>query len=120
MAKLPLPHLSPNSAEQRGGTNHIRPNPKTATVEKVACVAEKITAMTAAVMVKLHRAKTSGEPSVKIWGDGTARREFLYAGDLADAVLDAVARFDTLPPLMNVGQASTMRSMTTTAWPRRQ
>jgi GDP-L-fucose synthase len=40
---------------------------------------------------------------VAIWGDGSARREFLYAGDLADAILTAVERFDALPPVMNVG-----------------
>ena len=59
--------------------------------------------LAAAVIDKLHKAKASGQTSVAIWGDGTARREFLYAGDLADAVLRAVERFDTLPPVMNVG-----------------
>lgn len=56
-----------------------------------------------AVIHKLHRAWTAGEPAVTIWGDGTARREFMYAGDLADAILMAIERFDTLPALMNVG-----------------
>ena len=56
-----------------------------------------------AVIHKLHQAKAAGQTTVDIWGDGTARREFLYAGDLADAILAAVDRFDTLPPVMNVG-----------------
>ena len=46
---------------------------------------------------------TNKEASVEIWGDGTARREFMYAGDLADAVVRSVDRFDPLPFTMNVG-----------------
>lgn len=59
--------------------------------------------LAAAAIVKLHAAKVAGDPTVEIWGDGTARREFLYAGDLADAILTAVQRYDTLPSVMNVG-----------------
>jgi GDP-L-fucose synthase len=40
---------------------------------------------------------------LEIWGDGTARREFMYAGDLSDAIMRAVTNFDTLPTYMNVG-----------------
>jgi GDP-L-fucose synthase len=56
-----------------------------------------------AIIHKVHQAKHSGQETVEIWGDGTARREFMYAGDLADAVLRAVANFGTLPSYMNVG-----------------
>jgi len=56
-----------------------------------------------AVIHKVHQAKQAGSDSVEIWGDGTARREFLYAGDLADATLRALDRIDTLPDMMNVG-----------------
>lgn len=56
-----------------------------------------------AIIHKVHQAKQSGQESVEIWGDGTARREFMYAGDLADAVLRAITNFDTLPAYMNVG-----------------
>lgn len=56
-----------------------------------------------AVIHKVHQAKQARSDSVEIWGDGTARREFLYAGDLADATLRALDRIDTLPDLMNVG-----------------
>lgn len=56
-----------------------------------------------AIIHKVHQAKQSGQETVEIWGDGTARREFMYAGDLADAVLRAVSNFDTLPAYMNVG-----------------
>ena len=47
--------------------------------------------------------RSRGATTVDIWGDGTARREFLYAGDLADAILAAVERFDSLPPVLNIG-----------------
>lgn len=56
-----------------------------------------------AVLHKLHLAKTRGEGTVAIWGDGTARREFMYAGDFADAVWQAVERLDAMPDDMNVG-----------------
>lgn len=56
-----------------------------------------------AIIHKIHQAKQSGQETVEIWGDGTARREFMYAGDLADAVLRAITNFDALPAYMNVG-----------------
>jgi GDP-L-fucose synthase len=56
-----------------------------------------------AIIHKVHQAKIRGEAEVEIWGDGTARREFMYAGDLADAVFKALGHFDSLPDLMNVG-----------------
>lgn len=40
-----------------------------------------------ALIRKFHEAKVSGEDVVHLWGDGTPLREFLYAGDLADAVV---------------------------------
>jgi GDP-L-fucose synthase len=56
-----------------------------------------------AIIHKVHQAKQSGQETVEIWGDGTARREFMYAGDLSDAIVRAVNNFDTLPHYMNVG-----------------
>lgn len=55
------------------------------------------------IIHKIHLAKTQKLNQVEIWGDGTARREFMYAGDLADAVLRAVGNIDSLPSLMNIG-----------------
>lgn len=40
-----------------------------------------------AMIRKFHEAKASGEDVVHLWGDGSPLREFLYAGDLADAVV---------------------------------
>lgn len=56
-----------------------------------------------AIIYKVHQAKLSGKQVVEIWGDGTARREFMFAGDLADAVVRAIKTFGTLPAYMNIG-----------------
>ena len=56
-----------------------------------------------AIIHKLHQAKVGNLPEVDIWGDGSARREFMYAGDLADAVLRAMDDFEQLPELINIG-----------------
>jgi len=56
-----------------------------------------------AIIHKVHMAKLNKQKTVEIWGDGAARREFMYAGDLADAVLKAIAGFDQTPYLMNIG-----------------
>lgn len=56
-----------------------------------------------AIINKVHQAKQNGKPVVDIWGDGMVRREFMYAGDLADAMFRAIKEFDSLPVLMNVG-----------------
>ncbi|MEI7481987.1 MAG: NAD-dependent epimerase/dehydratase family protein [Elusimicrobiota bacterium] len=59
--------------------------------------------MIPAVIRKLHLAKLNKEKTVEIWGDGLARREFMYAGDIADCIHRTITDFDTLPALMNVG-----------------
>lgn len=59
--------------------------------------------MIPAVIRKLHAAKLNGDKTVEIWGDGLARREFMYAGDIADCIHRAVTDFNSLPELMNVG-----------------
>lgn len=59
--------------------------------------------MIPAVIRKIHEARQQHLPQVTIWGDGTARREFMYAGDLADGIAYAVAHFEQVPALMNIG-----------------
>lgn len=59
-----------------------------------------------AIIDKVHQAKLRGEDKVTIWGDGEARREFMYAGDLAGCMARALSHFDTLPEAMNVGIGS--------------
>jgi GDP-L-fucose synthase len=59
--------------------------------------------MIPAIIRKLADAKRSGERRVDIWGDGKARREFMYAGDLADFIWSWIGRLEDLPDLTNVG-----------------
>ena len=52
---------------------------------------------------KVAAACRQNAESVEIWGDGTARREFMYAEDLADAIAFVIKHFDEIPDLLNVG-----------------
>jgi len=65
-----------------------------------------------ALIRKVHEAKRDGRGEVELWGSGTPRREFLYADDLARALVFLAeldeARFAALTdpaqcPLINVG-----------------
>jgi GDP-L-fucose synthase len=40
-----------------------------------------------ALMRKVHEAKLEGSAEIEVWGTGSARREFLFVDDLADACL---------------------------------
>ena len=55
------------------------------------------------VIRKLHEAVLTHQETVEIWGTGEARREFMYAGDLAKMVVNLVARFEEIPPYLNIG-----------------
>ena len=59
--------------------------------------------MLPAVIRKIHEAKEGNLSTVEIWGDGEARREFMFASDLADFIWFAIANFDSMPNLLNVG-----------------
>ena len=56
-----------------------------------------------AIIHKIHEAKETGNETVEIWGDGQARREFMYAGDLADAIWRSVEEIKSLPNIFNCG-----------------
>ena len=56
-----------------------------------------------AVIRKVHDAKSSGAGSIELWGDGSARREFMYAQDAAAMILECAQRIEELPPYMNLG-----------------
>jgi len=59
--------------------------------------------LVAAALRKVHEAARRGQPWVDVWGDGTARREFMDAADLADALVRHVNDGDAAPELMNIG-----------------
>ena len=64
-----------------------------------------------AMIAKYHHATVDGYtvdmggpwwPDVNLWGDGSAKREFLHVDDLADACFTAMLKYDSPEPL-NVG-----------------
>ncbi len=59
--------------------------------------------MIPAIIQKIDYAINHDLTDVEIWGDGTARREFMYAGDLAMLVGRALLQFAELPDVMNAG-----------------
>jgi GDP-L-fucose synthase len=54
---------------------------------------------------KFHEAKTTGAVSVTCWGTGTARREFLFADDLANACVFLMEHYSE-EQFINVGAGS--------------
>jgi len=59
--------------------------------------------MIPAIICKLHNANIKSEDTVDIWGDGLAKREFMYAGDLADCMWRCIEHFEAMPQNMNAG-----------------
>ncbi len=59
--------------------------------------------MLPAVIKKIHEAKKTHQETIDIWGDGSAKREFMYAEDLADFILYALENFEKMPQNINVG-----------------
>jgi len=56
-----------------------------------------------AIINKLQQAIDNNDKEVEIWGDGKARREFMYADDFADAIIYALENFDSMPSIINIG-----------------
>jgi GDP-L-fucose synthase len=55
-----------------------------------------------ALIHKVYEAKLNHLPEVVIWGDGSPTREFIYAGDAADAIVMAAEKFNGSEPV-NIG-----------------
>ena len=58
-----------------------------------------------ALIRKFHEAKESGASTVEIWGDGSPEREFLYADDLAEALVYLLKNYSE-KQFVNVGYGS--------------
>ena len=56
----------------------------------------------AALIRRMHEGKTSGAPTVTIWGTGTPRREFLAVTDLADACVFVLKHYSG-SEFLNIG-----------------
>jgi len=61
----------------------------------------------AALIRRFHEAKVQGKKSVTLWGTGSARREFMYVEDLADAAVYLMNEYDD-DQFINVGTSSDM------------
>jgi len=59
--------------------------------------------MIPAVIMKIHNAKRENKKQIEIWGDGKARREFMYTEDLADFIYYTIKNFEKMPQNINVG-----------------
>lgn len=59
--------------------------------------------MLPAVIKKIHQAKINNLDTIEIWGNGEARREFMYASDLADFIFYAIPKLHSMPSPLNVG-----------------
>jgi GDP-L-fucose synthase len=63
---------------------------------------EKTSHVIPALIMKMHRAKMEHAPYVTLWGSGAPLREFLFAGDLADALTLLLKNYSAAPPV-NIG-----------------
>lgn len=59
--------------------------------------------LVAAAIAKIHAARTNGDGTVEVWGDGTARREFTYVLDLAEWLVDQIGSLGEWPEVLNLG-----------------
>jgi GDP-L-fucose synthase len=52
-----------------------------------------------ALVRRMHEARRRGDPEVVVWGSGRARRDFVYADDLADACIFLMQRYEGPEPI---------------------
>lgn len=57
----------------------------------------------ASTIYKAHAALIAQSPHIEVWGDGTARREFTFAPDLAEWIVREIDSLGEWAPFMNVG-----------------
>jgi GDP-L-fucose synthase len=56
----------------------------------------------AALLRRIHEAKSKNAPSVTIWGSGTPKREFMHVDDMVDACVFLLQNYDDDAPI-NIG-----------------
>ena len=55
------------------------------------------------IIRKVHESKSKVDKVIEIWGDGSVRREFMFAEDLSDAIWFCLENIERLPNTSNVG-----------------
>ena len=55
-----------------------------------------------AIIKKVHHAKINNFTSIKLWGDGSPTRDFLYVDDAAEGIILAAEKYDKSEPI-NLG-----------------
>jgi len=94
-----LAHAQANRAQYGQNTIYLLPTNLYGPGDKFnAAVSHVIPAL----IKKFVEAKESGEPSVSVWGTGTATREFLYVDDAAEGIVRAAEAYDGEEPV-NLG-----------------
>ena len=65
-----------------------------------------------ALIKKFVEARDANDPSVPVWGDGTASREFLYVDDAAEGLVLMAERYDSSEPVnLGSGQEIMIRDL---------
>ena len=59
--------------------------------------------LVAAVIKKIDSALQSGTKSIEMWGDGLAKRDFVFVEDVASFIVGKIGETKSLPPMMNLG-----------------
>ena len=59
--------------------------------------------LVASTLLKAHEAKRAGAEYLDVWGDGSARREFTFVGDISEWVVSNINNIAKWPTYMNVG-----------------
>ncbi|MBV9200918.1 MAG: NAD-dependent epimerase/dehydratase family protein [Alphaproteobacteria bacterium] len=67
-----------------------------------------------ALVRKFYEAKASSKPQVEVWGDGSAKRDFIHTADFASALVEAAADYDgTLPINVAYGTQHSIKDVVT-------
>lgn len=65
-----------------------------------------------ALIRKVHEAQLRGEPEVRVWGDGTPTREFIYSEDAARGIVMATQYYnDSEPVNLGTGKEISIREL---------
>ena len=67
-----------------------------------------------ALIRKFLEAKENNSPSVTVWGDGSASREFLYVDDTVKAIIDAIHCTESGPFNLGTGKETSVKELVET------